>query len=178
MSNYYAIAPYSAELYHHGIKGQKWGVRRFQNADGSLTAAGKRRAAKDAKEGIVRKTDGEWRRTKTKGGHLQRSINASKETRIANGKRLVEEGETIASRTMKRAGSYAINQLSAGVVGAGMGIASVALAAIAGEPVAAIALGATVAYEGYTGYKNIRNIIGAYQDISDISAYNQTRRNR
>lgn len=31
------------ELYHHGIKGQKWGVRRFQNKDGSLTPAGKRR---------------------------------------------------------------------------------------------------------------------------------------
>lgn len=31
------------ELYHHGIKGQKWGVRRFQNKDGSLTKAGKER---------------------------------------------------------------------------------------------------------------------------------------
>lgn len=30
-------------LIHHGIKGQKWGIRRFQNADGSLTAAGRRR---------------------------------------------------------------------------------------------------------------------------------------
>ena len=30
-------------LAHHGIKGMKWGVRRFQNADGSLTSAGKRR---------------------------------------------------------------------------------------------------------------------------------------
>jgi hypothetical protein len=30
-------------LMHHGIKGQKWGVRRFQNEDGSLTSAGKRR---------------------------------------------------------------------------------------------------------------------------------------
>lgn len=35
------------ELQHHGIKGQKWGVRRFQNADGSLTTAGKQRT--DAK---------------------------------------------------------------------------------------------------------------------------------
>ena len=31
------------DLYHHGIKGQKWGVRRFQNKDGTLTSAGKKR---------------------------------------------------------------------------------------------------------------------------------------
>jgi len=31
------------QLYHHGILGQKWGIRRFQNSDGSLTSAGKRR---------------------------------------------------------------------------------------------------------------------------------------
>ena len=30
-------------IQHHGIKGQKWGVRRFQNKDGSLTSAGKKR---------------------------------------------------------------------------------------------------------------------------------------
>lgn len=34
------------ELYHHGIKGQRWGIRRFQNKDGSLTPAGEKRRAK------------------------------------------------------------------------------------------------------------------------------------
>lgn len=37
-------------LYHHGIKGQKWGVRRFQNKNGSLTPAGKERYADDGIE--------------------------------------------------------------------------------------------------------------------------------
>ena len=35
---------YESTLTHHGVKGQKWGVRRFQNKDGSLTSAGKKRA--------------------------------------------------------------------------------------------------------------------------------------
>lgn len=38
------------EIRHHGILGQRWGVRRFQNADGSLTPSGQRRREKlDAK---------------------------------------------------------------------------------------------------------------------------------
>ena len=38
----------SDELCHHGIKGQRWGVRRFQKKDGSLTPAGKERYADDS----------------------------------------------------------------------------------------------------------------------------------
>lgn len=42
----YLRPAYPNELYHHGIKGQKWGIRRYQNEDGSLTAAGKKRYIK------------------------------------------------------------------------------------------------------------------------------------
>lgn len=45
------------ELYHHGIKGMKWGVRRYQNKDGSLTPAGKKRIVLKKGSEIYRTTD-------------------------------------------------------------------------------------------------------------------------
>ena len=51
---------YSDELMHHGIKGQKWGIRKYQNEDGSLTPEGMRRYGVDSegnmsKEGMIRR---------------------------------------------------------------------------------------------------------------------------
>ena len=41
---------------HHGILGQKWGVRRYQNSDGTLTAAGRRHIRQ------IEKKDAKWAR--------------------------------------------------------------------------------------------------------------------
>jgi len=46
---------YKDELYHHGVKGQKWGIRRYQNEDGSYTEAGLKRRSSDAERHERRK---------------------------------------------------------------------------------------------------------------------------
>ena len=46
----YGMPYYNDYLAHHGVKGMKWGIRRYQNKDGSLTAAGKKRQEKTRKK--------------------------------------------------------------------------------------------------------------------------------
>lgn len=43
------------ELYHWGVKGMKWGVRRYQNKDGTLTEAGQKRYERDQRENAGKK---------------------------------------------------------------------------------------------------------------------------
>lgn len=62
---------------HHGIKGQKWGVRRYQNSDGSLTDAGKKKyAVKENKGGLLgfNRTfmDSDLKKANEKGGTINR----------------------------------------------------------------------------------------------------------
>ena len=78
---------YMNELYHHGTKGQKWGVRRYQNKDGSLTAEGKKRRSlgeviKDHKVKVKRKAALEKaRKTKAENKAAEEKAKAEAEQR-------------------------------------------------------------------------------------------------
>lgn len=50
-------------LEHHGVLGQKWGVRRYQNSDGSLTAAGKRRVYAQGADGGYESRNNRYKRS-------------------------------------------------------------------------------------------------------------------
>lgn len=47
----------SCELMHYGVKGMRWGVRKYQNKDGTLTDAGKKRYDRDVRENNAKKKD-------------------------------------------------------------------------------------------------------------------------
>ena len=82
MDSEYIITPTGSlvnkdELYHWGIKGMKWGIRRYQNPDGSLTAAGRKRRKIYSEETKSMSTD-ELRRKVNRMNNEQRYIDLTK----------------------------------------------------------------------------------------------------
>ena len=97
MTQYYLTR--EDELYHHGIKGQKWGERRFQNPDGSLTAEGRKRYGYSAETETYRQG---LREATINGGLIGRAIYKNK-NKAADAK-YRQEKKDIAAR--KKADAY------------------------------------------------------------------------
>lgn len=71
----------SDELYHHGVKGQRWGVRHYQNPDGSLTAAGQKRITK-LQKGVAKWTKKQAKYEKKKYKAMKGISSHSKEKKL------------------------------------------------------------------------------------------------
>ena len=153
---------YEDFLMHHGILGQKWGVRRYQNKDGSLTAAGRARYLSDntnqsiAKDRKFMKNDQDYDEEtyqKVSSMHearLNYKQNKTKENKIAykkakndawsalqleSGKQLYNKGETQASIFMKTAGKTLLKSLGAVAASAAIGFGIGAVASTLGMSV-------------------------------------------
>lgn len=197
--SYYAVT-YSNSLSHHGIKGQKWGNRRYQNEDGSLTDEGRRRYGifgrigmgvakvsnaihqhgrnKNYRKAKVWRTDSKQGTSSNK--HLGRRINASYDVRKARGEKLA------------RAGRTRVGAIGRGVArGVGRKAAITMMTMASGLAIGAITKGdvnspafnrgvnvATAMLKGADIYGGVSNAIRTYQDVADITTYKDAQSRR
>ena len=126
---YYIGAELKSSYYisHHGILGQKWGVRRYQNKDGSLTEVGKKKLQKDSKSFNSLKKKVDRREIKYDKAQLKFKKRAKRvsltDTGVALKKRAgiklarkyrsyLRSGEKLANKYSKMVKNYGIDSLS------------------------------------------------------------------
>lgn len=112
------------ELYHHGIKGMHWGVRRFQNYDGTLTDAGKQRERKSDR--AMRREAKKRRKWNAKNSALlsdkeltDQILRLQREKQLKDlTKQTVSPGRSRVKDTIARSGEMALSTLITAGVGA------------------------------------------------------------
>ena len=165
-------------LMHHGIKGQKWGLRRFQNADGTLTPDGKRRYNKDLFGNSRFRPSDKNQRSKNwqinrMGG---RKINADYETRRARGEALTKAGRSDLGAVGRHIGRNIVYGMGAGLAISALSTAAQYGAATGKYGITAGASAAATVLKGAASLYTVSSIIKTYQDISDMHTYKDSKK--
>lgn len=182
---------YGNELYHHGIKGMKWGIRRYQNEDGTLTPEGKMRYL-DSDSSTTKRVKRDWnnltndefvrRYSVSKDRYLKRvrkygdpymnspmaklgkKLNATK-----YGKRINDRQFNTTRNTIHMAGKAFIKGWIQNI-GIGLVTGTAMTAAAATGHVGAVQILGKVGTLAMRG-NDVRNIIKAYNDIKTSNEY-------
>lgn len=125
MSEYYYTTSSDYYLVHSGVLGMKWGIRRYQNEDGSLTPEGRIHYGKQAARSYFRQDM--LRRKQEKANDFKTYKKLGKKIRKAEERESVKEGKL--SNEDKRKGRYSVakfrnvkSHVESGVAGVGIGL--------------------------------------------------------
>lgn len=102
------------ELYHFGIKGMKWGVRRYQNKDGTLTAAGKKRYNESSESNEIKSLSDQELRERINRLNLERQY---RDLTTPNGQKQVSKGRKFVMDVLETSGKNIATQLATYAMG-------------------------------------------------------------